>query len=351
MIMTTENPEKSIRDAVPPGEKRHIRYPISETYLGDTLKLPVTVINGENDGPWMFLSAAIHGDEVNGVKVLQQAAARYEPADLSGGLVCLHVMNVSGFMAQQRDIPIYDQDLNREFPGNDTGNTAARITGEIYRRFISVCDVGIDFHTSTRNRTTLFHARANTDDKRVERLALSFGANIIISGTGSRGMLRREATEDGIPTIVIEMGKAHRFQSSLIEKALSGIESVLNEYGILPNGEVRWPGWFRIIESKTEKEWIRADNGGLVDMTWGPYPFVYEGDVICEISGHFDQGGNEVRAPFTGLLVGILENPVAVPGHPVCHLVRTDQSTRREIEAEIRRGEFLGYQSSEDDLP
>lgn len=157
-------------------------------------------------------------------------------------------------------------------------------------------------------------------------------------------MLRKEATDDGIPTIAIEMGKAQRFQSSLIEKALSGIESVLNEYGILPDGEVRWPGWFRVIESSTEKEWIRADKGGLVDMTWGPYPFVYEDEVICEISGHFGQEVSEVRAPFTGILVGILENPVALPGHPVCHLVRTDESTRREIEAEIRRGEFLGYQ-------
>lgn len=343
MIMAIEDPQKSIRDAVPPGEKRHIRNPISETYLGDTLELPITVINGEHDGPWLFLSAAVHGDELNGVKVLQRAAARYQPDELHGGLICLHVLNVPGFIAQQRNIPIYDQDLNRAFPGNDTGDTAARIAYEIYRRFVSPCDVGIDFHTSTRNRATLFHVRANTDEKRVERLALSFGANVIISGVGSRGMLRKEATDDGIPTIAVEMGKAHRFQPSLIEKALSGIESVLNEYGILRDGVVRWPGWFRVIESKTEKEWIRADDGGLVDMTWGPYPLVYEDEVICEISGHFGREVNEVRAPFTGLLVGILENPVAAPGHPVCHLVRTDQSTIREIEAEIRRGEVIGY--------
>ncbi|WP_425604315.1 succinylglutamate desuccinylase/aspartoacylase family protein [Natrinema gelatinilyticum] len=343
MIVTTEDPQHWIRDVVPPGEKRHIQYPISETYQGNNLELPVTIINGEYDGPWLFLSAAIHGDELNGVKVLQKAATRYQPDELHGGLICLHVLNVPGFIAHQRTIPIYDQDLNRAFPGNADGTTAARIAHEIYQRFITHCDIGIDFHTSTRNRTTLFHVRANTDDKRVERLALSFGANIIISGAGSRGMLRKEATDDGVPTIVVEMGKAHRFQSWLIEEALSGIESVMNEYGLLPDREVRWPGWFRVIEATTEKKWIRADNGGLVDMTWGPYPFVYEDDVICKISGHFDQEKNEVRAPFTGLLVGILENPVAVPGHPVCHLVRTDRSTKREIEAEIRRGEFLGY--------
>lgn len=333
----------SIRDAVPRGEKRHLRYPISETYLGDTLELPVTVINGAEDGPWMFLSAAVHGDELNGVKVIQEVAAQYHPDEIQGGLICLHVLNVPGFIAQQRDIPVYDQDLNRAFPGDDGGGTAARIADEIYEQFIRTCDFGIDLHTSTRNRTTLFHVRAHTDDPRVERLALSFGANIIISGTGSSGTLRKEATDGGVPTIVVEMGKAHRFQSSLVEKALVGIKSVLNEYSMLPNGRVNWPGWFRIIESSTEKEWIRADSGGLVDMEWGPYPFVYEDELICSISGHFGQEVQQIRAPFTGLLVGILENPVAVPGHPVCHLVQTDRSTRREIEAEIHRGEFLGY--------
>ena len=159
-------------------------------------------------------------------------------------------------------------------------------------------------------------------------------------------MLRTVATNDGIPTITVELGEAHRFQPPLIEKALEGVESVLAEYGVLPREPVNWPGWYRIIEAKKEKTWVRADVGGLVDMQWGPYPFVYEGDIVCTISGHFEREKQTIRSPVTGLVVGFLENPVAFPGHPLCHIVETDRSTRREIEAEIRRGDFEGYKSN-----
>ena len=98
---------------VDPGEVRHVQYEVGETYLGRPVELPVTIINGEHAGPRLCLSAAIHGDEVNGVKVLQEVADRYDPANLHGTIVCLHVVNVPGYIAQQRYLPIYDQDLNR----------------------------------------------------------------------------------------------------------------------------------------------------------------------------------------------------------------------------------------------
>lgn len=328
---------------VPPGEKRHLQYSIGKTYLGNSIELPVTIINGAQPGSRVFLSAAIHGDELNGVKVLQEVAAQYDPSDLHGTIVCLHVLNIPGFVTQQRYIPIYDQDLNRAFPGHRQGTTAARMADEIYRQFISQCDIGIDFHTSTRNRTTLFHVRGDMNNQKVERLAFAFGTNVIISSSGSDGMLRTVATNNGIPTITVELGKAHRFQLPLIEKALEGVESIFAEYDILPHTPVNWPGWYRVIDAKHEKTWIRADVGGLVDMQWGPYPFVYEGDRICTISDHFKHEKQTVKSPVTGLIVGFLENPIAFPGHPLCHIAQTDRSTRREIEAEIQRGEFEGY--------
>jgi predicted deacylase len=90
---------------VDPGEKRQFRFEVSETYLGDPVEIPVTVINGEGDGPRVCLTAALHGDELNGVKVLQEVAARYRPADIHGTLVCLHVVNVPGYQAQSGIFP------------------------------------------------------------------------------------------------------------------------------------------------------------------------------------------------------------------------------------------------------
>ncbi|WP_440769197.1 succinylglutamate desuccinylase/aspartoacylase family protein [Natronorubrum sp. DTA28] len=328
---------------VAPGETRHIRYEVGETYLGDPVEIPVTIINGHHGGPTVFLTAAIHGDELNGVKVVQEVADRYDPADVHGTLVCLHVTNVPAYHAQQRYIPIYDQDLNRSFPGKARSNTAERMANRIYRTFISQCDYGIDFHTSTRNRTTMYHVRADLEDPEVTRLARAFGANVLLYGGGDGGSLRSTATADGIPTITVEMGRAQRLQPALIEKAVAGTESVLAEYDLLPDLEPTEPSWVTETAADSTKQWLRADTGGLVEMQWGPYPLVHEGETICTVSDHFKTEEHVVTAPFTGLIVGSLENPVALPGHPLCHLLKIDAETRDEIEAEIDAGEFDGY--------
>jgi len=105
---------------VDPGETRYLRFEVSETYLGDPVEIPITVINGEHDGPRVCVTAAIHGDELNGVKAAQEVADTYDPAELHGTLVVVHVCNVPGYQAQQRYIPIYDQDMNRSFPGRQS---------------------------------------------------------------------------------------------------------------------------------------------------------------------------------------------------------------------------------------
>ena len=330
---------------VDPGEKRQFRSEVSESYLGDPVEVPVTVINGEADGPRVVMTAAVHGDELNGVKVLQEVAARYAPSDIHGTLVLLHVVNVPGYQAQQRYLPIYDQDLNRSFPGKERSNTAERMAHRVYRQFVEPCDIGLDFHTSTRNRTTMYHVRADVENPETERLARAFGANVVLAGDGDEGSLRAVASRNGTPTVTVEMGKAHRFQPALIEKALAGVESVLAEYGVFPEGEVAAPSWRKTMGPTEEKRWLRADTGGLVDMRWGPNPLVHEGEPICTVTDHFSEEEHVVEAPFTGLIVGVLENPVALPGHPICHLVRIDTETRAAIERQIGRGEFDGYRS------
>ena len=321
------------------GEQRQIRYEVGETYLGDPVEVPITIINGDSAGPTVGLVAALHGDELNGVKVLQEIADRYDPADLNGTIVCIHVANVPGYLAQQRYIPIYDLDLNRSFPGKQRSNTAERMANRLYTQFLKQCDLILDFHTSTRNRTTMYHVRADMSNPDVRRLARSFGANVILSGEADAGSLRTVAARDGISTITVEMGRAHRFQMPLIERAIDGVESVLAEFDVVP-GPVLWPGWTKVIDADSEKTWLRSDTGGLVEMKYGDVPLVHKGDTICTVSDHFRTEEHVVTAPFTGLVVGVLQNPVAAPGHPLCHLVGVDESTRTEIEREIEAGEF-----------
>ena len=319
---------------VAPGETQNIRYGISETYLGDPIRIPVTIVNGEADGPTCFLSAASHGDELNGIEVVRAVAHDWDLSDLSGTLVCLPVLNVAGFLAQQRYLPIYDRDLNRSFPGRQGSTSAKRMAHQIYSNFIAPCDFGLDFHTSTRGRTNMLHVRADMTDTHVARLANAFGTNVIIDGTGSEGMLRTEASRAGVPTITVEMGEAHRFQRALIDEALAGVESVFAEYGLRSRSAVTWPGWRTVITDDKEKTWIRADVGGIVDMHFERGSLVHEGDRIATITNPFKDENTPMDAPFTGLLVGVLENPVVYPGNPLCHLVELDDRTRRVVEAE-----------------
>jgi predicted deacylase len=316
---------------VDPGERADIRYSISETYLGDPVRVPVSIVNGDHDGPTVFLSAASHGDELNGIEVVREVAHEWPHTNLHGTLVCMPVLNVPGFVTQQRYLPVYDRDLNRSFPGNESSTSAKRMAAQIFRNFVEPCDIGLDFHTSTRGRTNMLHVRADMADAAVPRLARAFGSNVIIDSEGSSGTLRHEATEADVPTITIEMGEAHRFQRSLIDRALDGVASVLAEYGVYPTEPVNWPGW-RTIVTSDQKTWIRADDGGLVDMHHERGDLVHEGDVICTISNPFKTDVVDVEAPFTGLLVGKLENPVVYPGNPLVHFVELDERTRRAYE-------------------
>ncbi|SEH47160.1 hypothetical protein SAMN05192561_102246 [Halopenitus malekzadehii] len=316
------------------GERQNIRYGISETYLGDPVRIPVTIINGADPGPTAFLSAAAHGDELNGIEVVREVANEWDLSELAGTLVCLPVLNVPGFLAQQRYLPVYDRDLNRSFPGKEGSTSSKRMAHRIFTNFIEPCDIGLDFHTSTRGRTNMLHVRADMADPDVHRLALSFGSNVVIDSEGPSGTLRGESTAAGIPTITIEMGEAHRFQRGLIDEALAGVDSTFAEYGLRERSAVRWPGWRTIISGSDEKTWIRADDGGIVDMHYERGSLVHEGDRIATITNPFKDDDATVEAPFTGLLVGILENPVVYPGNPLCHLVELDAGVRRVIKRE-----------------
>ena len=313
---------------VEPGETANVRYTISETYLGEPIRVPVTIINGERPGPKVALTAAAHGDELNGIEVVREVAHDWDHEDLRGTLVCMPVLNPLGFMTQQRYLPIYDRDLNRSFPGQEDSTSAKRMAHTIFSNFLAPCDFGLDFHTSTRGRTNVLHVRGDMAEPEVARIATAFATNVIIDSEGPEGSLRGEATKAGVPTITVEMGEAHRFQRELIDRALAGVESVFAEYGLRATRAVSRPLWRTVIEAE-QKTWLRSDVGGLVEMLHERGALVAEGDPICNVTNPFKEESDTVRAPFTGLLVGVLENPVVYPGNPLCHIVELDESTRR----------------------
>lgn len=330
MTESAVEPFTYVDGQVDPGETSHFRFEVSETYVSDPITLPITVINGEEPGPTVFLSAAIHGDELNGIEVTRRMVDELDPASVHGGLVCIHVMNVPGFNARERDVPLDDSDISRSFPGSEDGKATQRIANEIYANFIEPCEYGIDLHASTRGRTNLVHARGDLGESDVSWPAHAFATHVIIDGKGPTDSLRRTATEDGIPTIVVEMGEANRFQRD-VDVAVEGVRSSFAEVGLYPDETVRWSGW-RTVVGSGEKEWIRADAGGVVDMEVEGGELVHEGELLCSIRNPFDRTLSEVDAPFSGILVGVLENPVVSPGSPIGHFAEVTDSVLAVLE-------------------
>lgn len=332
--MTDSQPDPFEYDGgrVEPGQSEFFRFEVPRAHLSDPIRVPATVINSDRAGPTAFLSAGVHGNELNGVEVVRHVADEFDHSDLRGTLVCLHVVNVPGLVDQERYVPIDDGDLNRSFPGSESGTASSRIARAVYDNFVDSCDFGVDFHSSTPDRTNPIHVRGDTDDETVERLARAFGTNVVLDEAGSEDSLRYVATDGGVPTITVEMGEGNRFQRPVIDRAIANVRNVLAEFDLYPGEEPAEPDW-RTVASADETEWVRADLGGLVERHVDAGDLVGEGDRLCTIRNPFDKSRDDVTAPRTGVLVGLRENAVVHPGGPICHLAGMPESEYREATA------------------
>ncbi|MEQ8963814.1 MAG: succinylglutamate desuccinylase/aspartoacylase family protein, partial [Coleofasciculus sp. C2-GNP5-27] len=147
---------------VAPGERKRTEIPVARLPTQTLLSLPITVINGVEAGPRLWISAAIHGDEINGVEIIRQVLERINPSQLHGVLIAVPIVNVFGFIEQSRYLPDR-RDLNRSFPGSPRGSLASRLADLFMTEVVSRCTHGIDLHTAAQHRTNLPQIRANLD--------------------------------------------------------------------------------------------------------------------------------------------------------------------------------------------
>jgi len=317
--------------AVPPGETQNIRYGISETYLGDPVRIPVTIVNGERDGPTAFLTAAAHGDELNGIEVVREVAHEWDLSKLAGTLVCLPVLNVPGFLAQQRYLPVYDRDLNRSFPGKAGSTSSKRMANQIYSNFIAPCDFGLDFHTSTRGRTNMLHVRGDMTDDGVHRLALAFGSKVVIdsdgpSGTPRRGDRRRDSHDhdrDGRGAPVPAPAYRRRARGGTLR--LRRVQPLRYRYGALARlaDDRRRYGREDVAPGRLRRD-RRHPLRERLTRSRGPA----DRDDHQPVQERRGRGRSTLHRPADRPP----REPGRLPRNPLCHLVEIE-STRRAIEA------------------
>ncbi len=211
----TDNTIEIAKEIIPPGRSLRLDLPVSRLPTQTLLSLPITIVNGVTPGPRLWLSAALHGDELNGVEIIRQVLAKIKPKQLRGTLLAVPIVNVFGFIEQSRYLPDR-RDLNRCFPGSENGSLASRLANLFMREIVSHSTHGIDLHTAAINRVNLPQIRGNLKDPETYRCAKAFGTKIIMHANTRDGSLRQAATKKGIPVLLYEAGEALRFNSQAI---------------------------------------------------------------------------------------------------------------------------------------
>ncbi len=314
------------------GETREIYLKVSESFLSGAIQVPVTVIRGRKPGPIGFVLAAIHGDEINGADIVRRLIFDVDHEKLSGTLIAIPVVNIPGFLIQSRYLP-YHRDLNRFFPGKRNGNNAERFAYRLFSEIIQKCDFGIDLHTAASGRLNLPHVRGDMSHPRVRNLARAFGATVLVDQRGVKGSLRREATDIGVPTILFEAGETQRFSRKTSLIGLNGVLSVFSEMGMWPEYEEARPPFQVIVKAS---DWVRAEKGGILDLVVKPGDLIYQGDWIGSILNPFGKTVTQIRAPTTGIVIGVTTAPLTIPGTGIVHVARL-KKTLSLVERSLKR--------------
>ena len=276
------------------GERRSIDIELPPLYTHTSVSMPVHVINGKKPGPILFVSAAVHGDEINGVEIIRRLinAEKEELDNISGTLIAVPVVNVYGFISQSRYLPDR-RDLNRSFPGSEKGSMAARLANVFIEEIASKCTHGIDLHTAAINRENLPQIRAALHDgpnegAEIQNMACAFHAPVVINSSKlQKGTMRKAVSDLGIPILLYEAGEALRFNEVAIRAGVKGVVNVMRRLNMLPDGE------YCDIYNKPlvadSSSWVRASQSGILRSLLPLGDQVNKGDLLGIVSDPFGE--------------------------------------------------------------
>lgn len=316
---------------VKPGERKSVDLTLPTFYSRAPVALPVHVINGKKKGPVLFVCAAIHGDEINGVEIIRRLLKESQIDRLKGTLIAVPVVNVYGFISQSRYLPDR-RDLNRSFPGFESGSMASRLAHTFMQSVVKQCTHGIDLHTGAIGRDNLPQIRARViDAPETAQMACSFGSPVIINSAFRDGSLREAVSELGIPVLVYEAGEALRFNEVAIRAGVKGIVNVMRYLQMLPRK--KQPKAKPYIAERSK--WVRAPQSGVLRAIAPLGAHVTKGDVIGWVSDPFGDDEMNVVAQVSGIIIGKTNLPLVHAGDALFHIARftAPKKANKSVEA------------------
>ncbi len=306
---------------VAPGERKRIEVQVAKLFDYTKIAIPVEVIRGREEGPVLFVSAAVHGDEINGIEVIKRLLALKKRINkkMKGTLIAVPVVNVIGFNRNSRYLPDR-RDLNRCFPGSEKGSLGGQIATTFMKEIVEKSTHGIDLHTGAIHRTNLPHIRACLDDTETNRLAHSFNVPVMINSNIRDGSLRQAAAEKGIPMLLFEGGEALRYEENVIQSALKGILSVMESIAMLQAKETKKRPLTKEIFVARSSHWIRAPHSGSLRIRKKLGARVKKGELLGQLSDPYGADKVDVYAVRSGLIIGMTMIPLVNNGDALFHI-------------------------------
>lgn len=327
------------------GTRQSIRLPVTEQLVGGESSIPAVVVHGRRPGPRLFVCAAIHGDEINGVEIIRRILGMSALSKLRGTLIAVPIVNVFGFLNQSRYLPDR-RDLNRSFPGSPRGSLAARLAHVFMTEVVQQCTHGIDLHTAAIHRSNLPQIRTSLDDEEAAKLARTFGVPVIINANMRDGSLRAEAAAHGIPMLLYEAGQALRFDEISVRAGARGVVAVMRELGMLRAT--------RRAASKVEpvlarsSSWVRAGQGGILRTVVPLGARVARDATLGWISDPLGDNDVEVTATEAGILIGRTELPLVNEGDALFHVATVARPKEAEAHLQTFQAELDPAEDGED---
>ncbi len=310
---------------VKPGERAIVQIPMPGLYNASPMTMPVHVLRSKLPGPCLLITAAIHGDEINGVEIIRRLLKLRVLKQLHGTIISVPVTNIYGFISQSRYL-MDRRDLNRTFPGSDRGSLASRLANLILQELVSKSSHIIDIHTGSLHRTNLPQIRITLEDPEMVHLAKAFHAPVILNTRSPDGSLRQAAKNLGISTLLYEAGEALRFDETSIRIGVHGIVNVMRELKMLPPTQ-KQPKTKYTPAIAQSSFWIRAPRSGILRPNKGLGDQVKKGQDLGIVADPLGLDEITVQAPIDGIIIGMNNLPMVHEGDALFHIASFDKLT------------------------
>lgn len=325
-------PISFLKSTISPGTFRTLHWSPGLSMDSLNTPVPVLVAHGAKPGPTLCLTAAIHGDELNGIEIVRRVLHQTEPDELSGTIIGMPIVNLDGFRRASRYMTDR-RDLNRFFPGNPLGSFASRVAYSLFNQVIINCDYLLDIHTGSFKRTNLAQLRGDLKNKDILEFSSHFGGMSVLHHSGGLGTLRRAAADAGISAITMETGGPHILDQKAVVSGVKGIKNMLHNLGmyqILRLWAIPQPVFYQSI-------WVRSNQGGILLGLVELDQKVKQGEILGRVIDPITNTSSDIVSPLDGIVLGKAVDQVVSPGYATFHIgrVTTEEKLADKAQEEV----------------